>query len=144
MRRLALIPLVLVASCAVDTELGLDATIDAASVLVAADDSVVVSVDLTYRVGAYAEATHRIAPQAIVLFVADSPVVSLVPRAPPGFVGTVRPGESFMTTLQSTSTTATDPRRMCGAEVRVLFRWVDGSTMEIGMTDSTTSDVTCS
>jgi hypothetical protein len=33
---------------------------------------------------------------------------------------------------------------MCGAEVRVLLRWVDGSTMEIGMTDSPTSDVTCS
>ena len=145
MRRVVLLPLlVALASCSVDTELGLDATINAASVTVAPDDSVSVSVDLTYRVGEHAEGARGFQPQAIELYVADELVAPLVPMAPPGFVGTVSPGESIDATFAAPTDTATDPRRLCGAEVVVLFRWLDGSVMEIGMTDALTTDVTCS
>jgi hypothetical protein len=39
---------------------------------------------------------------------------------------------------------AADAMQLCDAEVTVLFRWLDGSTLEIGMTEAVTTDVTCS
>lgn len=144
MRRVAILLLLVLTSCSFDTELGLAATINRATVTVAADDSVSVSIDITYRVGEHAEGALTFQPQAIELYVADTLVASLVPSAPPGFVRTVRPGESYDATLNAVSDGVTDPRRLCGAEVLVLFRWVDGSVMAIGMTDSSTSDVACS
>ncbi len=130
-------------SCAVDTELGLEAIIDRGSVVVAADDVVTARLDVTYRVGDYATGERAFQPQAIQLFVGDALVATMTPNAPPGFVGRVSPGESFAAVFTADDASATDPRRLCGVEVRIFFRWLDASVTEIGMTEAVTSDVTC-
>lgn len=132
----------LLAEC-VDTELGLDATVDSARVTVAPDGVVTARLETTYRVGEYAEGDRLFQPNGIELYVGDALVARMVPSVPPTFVQRVSPGESRMSPVLGMDTMATDPRRLCGAEVRVLFRWVDGSNMEIGMTETSTSDVTC-
>lgn len=133
----------LTGGCAIDTELGLDATIRDSQVTVLADGSVGASLELTYRVGPHAEGTRTFQPQAIEVYADDALVGSLAPNRPPGFVDQVAPGDSVMTTLTGETTGATDPTRLCSANVRVLLRWVDGATMEIGMTDAAAGSVTC-
>lgn len=133
---------VLLGGC-VDTELGLDATVDSARITVAPDDVVTARLETTYRVGEYAEGDRLFQPNGIELYVGDALVARMVPSVPPTFVQRVSPGESRMSPILGEDDMATDPRSLCGAEVRVLFRWLDASTMEIGMTETTTSDVTC-
>ena len=133
----------ILSSCAIDTELGLEATISSARVTVAADNVVTTRIEVEYRVGEYAEGDRLFQPQVIELYVGDTVVARQVPDVPPGFQSSVSPGQTLTTTLIGDDTMATDPRTLCGPEVRVLFRWLDASMMEIGMTDASTSDVTC-
>jgi hypothetical protein len=125
-----------------DTELGVDATVESASVRHGGGE-VSATLDVSYRVGTHAEGERRFGPQSIDLFVGESLVATLPPTTPPGFDGTLAPGESARVTLEGVTSDATDPARLCGAEVTVLFRWVDATTLEIGMTEAVTSDVTC-
>lgn len=126
----------------VDTELGLDATIGTATVDVAAAE-VSASVQVTYRVGEHAEDSRQFQPQAIDLFVGDDLIVSMSPSPPPDFRAVVAPGESFTATFEGVATDATDPTALCGAEVRVVFRWIDQTTFEIGMTEALADSVVC-
>lgn len=137
--------LLLLSGCAdvVDTELGLDATVDAARVSYASG-VVSASIDVTYRVGEHAEDERVFQPQAIDLFVGEELVTTLSPTpTSPDFDAALMPGESASATLEGGMSGVTDPMRLCGAEVRVLFRWVDQTTLEIGMTETVTTDVTC-
>ncbi|MEZ4339427.1 MAG: hypothetical protein R3B82_22620 [Sandaracinaceae bacterium] len=143
MRREAALAFALLLGGCVDTELGLDATVDSARVTVAASDVVTTRLETTYRVGEYAEGDRLFQPNGIELYVGETLVARMVPSVPPTFVQRVSPGESRMSPILGEDDMATDPRSLCGAEVRVLFRWLDASTMEIGMTETTTSDVTC-
>jgi hypothetical protein len=139
---------VLAASCAIDTEIGLDATIDDASLDVRAateGDVVALTMAVTYRVGEHAQESHELMPQAIDVFAGDILVATISPNRPPGFVPMVRPGQTFSTTFtgESAPGVATDPRSLCGAEATLLFRWTDASNGTVGMTESTTSAITC-
>ncbi len=147
-RALPFVLAILGAGCAVDTELGLDATIDAASVDVRPDtggDVVAVTMSITYRVGEHAQESHQFTPQSIDVLVDDSLVVSFPPDRPVGFVPLLQPGQTVQNTFtgESRPGVAMDPRRLCGAEAHVFFRWLDGTTSEVGMTDLLTSDITC-
>lgn len=142
-RSIAVALAAVLSSCAVDTELGLDATIDAATVQVTTA-AVSASVDVTYRVGAYAEDARVFQPQAIDLFVGDELIVSLPPSLPADFEPNVAPGESRNATLEGGMSGVTDPTRLCGADVRVVFTWVDQTTLEVGTTEAIADDVTCS
>lgn len=128
----------------VDTELGLDAVIDSARVTVAPDGLVTVRIDITYRVGEYAEESRVFQPQGMEVYTSDDTLVARTSiTAPPTFVTNVDPGESFSAPLLGMDDMAADPRAICGTEVRVLFRWLDATMMEIGQTSTVTSDVTC-
>jgi len=128
----------------VDTELGLDAVIDSARVTVAADGNVTVRIDITYRVGEYAEESRVFQPQGMEVYTSDDVLVARTSvTAPPTFRTNVDPGESFSAPLLGMDDMATDPSAICGTEVRVLFRWLDATMMEIGQTSAVTSDVTC-
>ena len=130
------------AGCAVDTELGLDASVDAATVQVASG-VVSASVDVTYRVGPYAEGTRIFVPQAVDLFVGDALVVSLTPSTPAGFEASVAPGESRSARLEGGMSGVDDPMRLCGAEVRVVLTWIDQTTLEVGTTEAIADPVLC-
>lgn len=135
-------------SCAIDTEIGLDATIGASSLDVRAEtdgDVVAITMPVTYRVGEHAQESHELMPQAIDVFAGDIVVATIVPNRPPAFVPVVMPGQTFMTTFtgESAPGVATDPRSLCGAEATLRFRWMDASNGTVGMADATTSDITC-
>ena len=137
----------LASSCAIDTELGLDASVDAARVTVSGVD-VSASLDVTYRVGPYAEGDRLFAPQAVELFVGDALIAQLTLAAPPGFDPAVAPGQARTATLTATASGVDLASQLCepragGAAVTVLFRWIDQSNREIGSTDAVTTDVTC-
>ena len=134
---------VLFGAC-VDTELGLDATVQAARVEVLGD-AVTVSIDIDYRVGEHAEGNRVFQPQAIELYVGGALVATITPEAPPGFVPGLSPGDSRSATLGGTNAMVSGASTLCGGgEVVVLFRWLDGATLEIGMTEASTTDVACS
>lgn len=134
--------------CAIDTELGLAVEITSASAEVAADaagDVVSVTLGVDYRTGAHATESHELRPQAIDVLAGDAPIVTISPNRPPLFVPVVPPGESRSTTLtgESAPGAALDPRRLCGSEARILFRWIDDATGEVGTSEATTPPVTC-
>src|SRR5690606_2890360 len=138
MRPLLLLASLLVASCAIDTEIGLDATIGAASLDVRAEtegDVVAITMPVTYRVGEHAQESHELMPQAIDVFAGDIVVATISPNRPPRFVSMVMPGQTFSTTFtgESAPGVATDPRSLCGAEATLLFRWRDESNGTVGM-----------
>ncbi len=135
--------------CAVDMELGLavdiaNATLDVRSE--AGGDVVGLSMNVTYRVGAYARESHELIPQAIDVFIGDAVVATIIPDRPPDFVPVLAPGESrtLVFTGASQPGVATDPRRLCDGEALLLFRWADGTTGELGMSETTTTAITCS
>lgn len=132
----------LLLSGCIDKELGLDATIQRTAVTVTGD-MVSVSMDMTYRVGEHADGPRRMQPQAIELYVDGDQVGAVTPDAPAGFVATLEPGQSESTTLEGTEAPVAGADRLCGATVTVLFRWLDATSLEIGMTDAATMDVTC-
>ncbi len=147
MRRALLLALAL-AGCSFDTELGLAVDVTSASGEVAMDaggDVVSVTMTVDYRTGAHAMEAHTLRPQSVDLFAGDAPVATLTPNRPPGFVPTVRPGQSFTTTMsaQSAPGSATDPRRLCGTEAHLVFRWVDDATGDVGTSEATTSPIDC-
>lgn len=125
-----------------DTELGLDAVVTAARVRYMSG-VVSASVDVRYRVGEHAEGQRIFQPQAIDLFVADELVATLSPSSSGPFEARLAPGESAEVTLEGGMSGVDDPTRLCGADVRVLVRWIDQATLEIGMTETSTSDVIC-
>lgn len=139
----------LVAGCAIDTELGLAVDVRAARVQVRADaegEVVTASLDLDYRVGAYAERARELRPQSIEIFLSeDARVVSFPPDRPAGFVPRVDPGESRRVTLRGSSPPgeAADPRQLCGRRPLVLFRWVDAVTNEVGLSEVTGEPTGC-
>ena len=61
------------------------------------------------------------------------------------FRSVVQPGESFTATFtgESMPSATSDPGRLCGGSARLLFRWSDVATGEIGMTESSTSEIVC-
>lgn len=126
----------------VDTELGLAAEIDVATVAVTGG-VVSTAVVVTYRVGEHAEESRSFQPQAIDLYVGDEPIAQLVPSAADDFDPVIAPGESRTVTLTAGMSGVTAPERLCGAEVTVVFRWLDATTLEIGMAEAMTSEVTC-
>ena len=135
-------------SCAIDTEIGLDATIGASSIDVRTateGDVVAITMPVTYRVGEHAQESHELMPQAIDVFVGDILIATISPNRPPGFVPVVMPGQTFSTTFtgESAPGVATDSRSLCGAEASLLFRWTDASNGTVGMAESTTSAITC-
>ncbi|MBX3273584.1 MAG: hypothetical protein KF729_25190 [Sandaracinaceae bacterium] len=140
--RAALALSLLLGGC-IDTELGLDATIDTACVTVTSANAVSARLDTTYRVGEHAEGDRLFQPNGLELYAGDALVAQMVPDVPPGFVSRVSPGESRSSVVVGEDRMAADPRRLCAGPVRVLLRWLDGSTREIGMADTVTSDVTC-
>lgn len=134
--------------CAIDTELGLAVEITTASAEVTSDaagDVVSVTLGVDYRTGAHAMESHELRPQAIDVLAGDAPIVTISPNRPPLFVPVVPPGESRSTTLtgQSAPGAALDPRRLCGSEARILFRWIDDANGEVGTSEATTSPVSC-
>lgn len=136
------------AACAIDTEIGLDATIGDASIEVRSEtegDVVAITMPVNYRVGEHAQEEHELMPQAIDIFAGDILVATISPNRPPGFVPRVMPGQSFSTTLtgESAPGVATDSRSLCGAEATLLFRWTDASNGTVGMAESSTSDISC-
>lgn len=136
-------------ACAIDTELGLDATIGSASVDVRPDpggDVVAITLNVTYRVGEHAQESHEFMPQAVDVLVDGALVATFPPNRPAGFVPLLRPGQSVenVFTGESRPGVAMDPRRLCDAEeAHVIFRWIDDTTGEAGLTEADTSDVTC-
>ena len=77
-----------------------------------------------------------------ILYADDALVATLSPMAPPGFQARVAPGEAFTATFPA-SGDVSDGAAVCAGELRVLFRWLDTTTMEIGMTDAIVPDPTC-
>lgn len=126
----------------VDTELGLAAEIAQANVTVAGGIvSTVVVVE--YRVGEHADEARTFQPQAIDLYVGDEPIAQLVPSAPDDFVPVVAPGESRTVVLTAGMSGVTAPERLCGADVTVVFRWLDATALEIGMAEAMISEASC-
>ncbi len=135
-------------ACALDTQLGLDATIGSSSVDVSADpsgsgDVVSVTMDVTYRVGAHAQASHDFTPSGIDVFVDGALVVTIPPDRPAGYVPRLSPGQSVTNTFTGASRpgVAMDPRRLCGAQAHLVFRYTDGT--QPGMAEADTSSITC-
>lgn len=126
----------------VDTELGLAAEIDVATVTVAGG-IVSAAVVVTYRVGPHAEGERTFQPQAIDLYVDAELVAPLIPSAPDDFDPVLAPGEARTVTLTAGMSGVTAPERLCGAEVTVVFRWRDTTTRESGLVEAMTSEVSC-
>ncbi len=140
----------LLCGCAIDTELGLAVEVRAARVDVRADpvgEVVGTSIDIEYRVGPYAQGGVReLRPQAIEVYTVDDVrVVGVTPDRPADFVPRLSPGESRQATLtgQSDPGEATDPRRLCGLPAVLLFRWIDVTTNEIGLSEGMVGVVAC-
>ncbi len=127
----------------IDTELGLDAAVDTAAVTVSGG-VVSGSFDVSYRVGEHAEGVRSFRPQAISLFVAGAVVGTIVPTAEAGFDPMIAPGESRTVVLSGDAAGVSDPNVLCGAEVTLVLMWTDRATGEMGMHESTTTNVTCS
>ena len=144
------------ASCTVDTELGVAAEIQSAAVTVTGtgDATVVaVSIPTRFRVGEHAEATRMFIIQRAELMVGETPVAQMGIDYPPGFTGQLAPGDDQTITLTGETPAGAFPEapgQLCGATVRVLVRWQDvtpGASPlpgDFGVTEASTTDVTCS
>ncbi|MCZ7682242.1 MAG: hypothetical protein M5U28_27005 [Sandaracinaceae bacterium] len=134
--------------CAIDTELGLAVEITSASAEVAADaagDVVSVTLGVDYRTGAHATESHELRPQAIDVLAGGRADRDDLAEPPAALRAGGAAGESRSTTLtgESAPGAALDPRRLCGSEARILFRWIDDATGEVGTSEATTPPVTC-
>lgn len=147
-RAASIVLLALASGCAVDTEIGLSADVTSASAEVIADpagDVVAVTMDVVYRTGEHTMEARELLPQGIDVLAQQEHVVTLIPERPPGFMPRVSPGQSRSATFtaQSAPGAATDPRRLCGAEALLVFRWMDRATHELGSAEATTGPVAC-
>ena len=151
MTRAALVALagLLAGSCTVDTELGVAADIQGASVSVSEDaagggDVVGVEVEVRFRVGEHAEGDREFVANRLELFVGESPVAQLNV----GFMETLSPGDDVTTTITGTSTAGAWPdarAQLCGGDtlVTLLINWDDRTTDELGRAQTSTMNVTC-
>ncbi len=141
------------AACTVDTELGIAAQVEGGAVTVTADDAVQVEARVRFRVGEHAEGPRQFILQRLELFVGDTPAARVNADYPPGFDGTLAPGEDETVTLTGTSSAGAFPAArdlLCGAgSVRLLVRWQDVTPgdspvdTEYGLAEGSTGDVTC-
>lgn len=146
----ALLPVALLAgSCTVDTELGVDAEIQGASVSVTSDaagggDVVGAEVRVRFRVGEHADGARTFVANRLELFVGETPVAQINV----GFSETLSPGEDLTTTVSGESPPGAWPGArdvLCSGapEVTILIRWDDTTAGELGLDDATTTDVSC-
>ncbi|MGE0790666.1 MAG: hypothetical protein AB7S26_33640 [Sandaracinaceae bacterium] len=135
---------VMLASCAdlVDTELGLDAQIASVAITVSPENLLSFEGDVTARVGEHAEGTRRFTSTHVDFLVGSEYIGSINPTYPSDFDFMIAPGESRSGAVFG-SVTFDNASIACGAEVTVLLRWTDGTTGELGMFETTTTDVTC-
>ena len=142
--------------CTIDTELGVAAEIQSAAITVMAvgtDDVISVSIPTRFRVGEHAEGRKMFVIQRAELMVGETPVAQMGIDYPDGFTGQLDPGTDQTVTLTGATPPGAFPdarAQLCGAaSVRVLVRWQDvtpGMTplpSEFGVTEATTSDVSC-
>jgi hypothetical protein len=141
-RALAIAALLL-AGCEIDTELGIAAEITSAVITVPSDASVSVEVDVDYRVGEHAEGERNFQPQAIEVYAGEELVAQITPELPAGFTPRIAPGAEASVHLTGSDDTVTDPRGLCGTEARILFRWRDATSAEVGMTEGVSDVVAC-
>lgn len=137
--------------CTVDTELGVAATINAASVQVAGTGGdTVVSVDMTvaFRVGEHATGERTFAPVRVDLYAAGAFAASVVLDRPDGFDDSLGPGESATVELHGETASGAYPEAagvLCADEALVdaVLRWDDRTTDEVSTTMASTRDVHC-
>ncbi len=139
--------------CSVDTELGVAAELQSATVTVAgtgADAAASVMLDVRFRVGEHALGPRTfVVPRADVR-VGETPAATVNLDRPPGFDGTLSPGESQEVTLVGTTTNPDADGVICGApSATVVIQWehrdaMDPSSMgEFDVAEMDTSDITC-
>lgn len=139
---LLLVPIAGGCADVVDTELGLDARIEDASLEVSGAD-VSGTFRVSYRVGEHASGVRSFQPRGVDLFVDGSVVATMDLEPPADFDPVIAPGESREVTFGGAAAGVTDPMVLCGATVTLVLRWTDGSTSELGMFETTTENVTC-
>lgn len=137
-------------SCTVDTELGVDGELQGSSVAVSADpggagDVIAVDVRVRFRVGEHAEGDRTFVADRVELFVGETPVAVVNV----GFSETLSPGDDVTATISGETTAGAWPDArglLCSGapEVTVLVRWDDRTAGELGLDQTTTTDVTCS
>ncbi len=145
--------LLLASSCSVDTELGVAAEIQSASVMVTgtgADAVASVMMDVSFRVGAHALGPRTfIVPRADIR-VADAPAASVNLDRPAGFDGTLSPGESQDVVLVGTTANPDADATLCSAaSATVVVQWehrdasMPSSMGEFDVAMIDTTDITC-
>ncbi len=134
-------------SCTVDTELGLAADVSEATLVVdQAADTYQVHVTVNFRVGAHATGVREFVPVRV-----DATAGTIIGTAssfarPPGFTGTLAPGESNTVTFVGDCLADCGTAALCaaGGSVPIDFFWEDRgvSPPELGQT-SGTATVSC-
>lgn len=136
------------AACAVDTELGLDATVSSAVVTVtsggaAPSTSIDARVTVAFRVGEHAQGVRRFVPVRVDVAAPDGVVSVGAFEVPRGFDGSLSPGESAEVRFDASCAGDCASRGLCsgaagdGSSVPITFFWEDrglsppepGSTM---------------
>jgi len=144
----ALVPVV---ACTVDTELGVAASIDGASIDVSASpdgDVVGIELDMEFRVGEHAMGAREfVVPRADVV-VDDRPVAQINLNRPAGFDGMLAPGESETVRIDGTTAPGAFPAAraaLCEGSptAEVLVRWEDRTEMVFDMTHARTDAISC-
>ena len=152
--RVAAAALAIVAACTVDTETGIAAMIDTASVTVSPSSvpaSTVVGLDLTmtFHVGEHAPGGDRMfVPMRAELYLEEGtpPIALLNLQRPADFDGTLHKGETRTVAFHGeTLPGAYPPDPFCTGTptIQVLVRYTDTTASEIGTTTATTTTVTC-
>lgn len=140
-----------VGACSVDTELGVDATVEDVEVVVMGADpgaTVVASFRATFRVGEHADGAREFVPGRAALFVGDALVGELVPSSSGTFDGRLEPGEMRTFTLTGASRPGAAPMAraaLCapGATATLVFRWEDRTRAESGATTGAVMQLRC-
>lgn len=149
----ALVVLVLLlASCSVDTELGVGADVRSAQVTITGSgDATVVAVDMMIElhVGEHAMGERMFRVQTVDVFYEGMAIAAPINLdRPAGFDGVLAPGETVTVMFHGQSIAGAFPAAastLCPSmpPVQLLVRWEDLTAMEISMANTTTTHVVC-
>lgn len=133
---------VVLASCTVDTELGLAAEVSAATLQVdALANTYTVRVTIDFRVGEHATGVRQFVPLRVDAQAAETIGTASSFSRPPGFTGALAPGESRTVTFVGECLGDCHAAELCaaGGSVPIDFFWEDRgvSPPELGQTNGT-------
>jgi hypothetical protein len=132
----ALPALVALGSCAVDTELGLDATVSGGTITVGAgavpgSTAIDARITVAFRVGEHAQGVRRFVPLRIDLDAPEGVVSIGAFEVPRGFDGRLSPGQAAEVSFDASCAGECEPSGLCtpaaadGTAVRLTFFWED-------------------